>query len=606
MIISRKWYLTGALAAVVGFSGAVSAQTAEEPAPAETPAAGPAAEAAPATEAVPATPASYAGAEGTKVEIVVEKAILALNEGNPQEALTLADEALKVKPGNPDLLRIKGVALNALNRPEEAQSTLLQVTKEDPGYKAHYTPLGTAYVKQEKYDLAEPAFKKGADADPADGAARYGLGLCALHKGDLKGAAGWFEQSAALGTNRSASEFFRARALYDAGEQDQAKDGFQALVARDPDSPHGREAKNYLAKLGVGEADMGKTKEKGPFNLVPSVALGATVDSNTGLTPDGEILPVFLKKKADSRVDLDLGLDATFKANEQFTLGLGLGDFESAYLNNTDYNQGGTTAYLSGLFETGAKKEEIGVSLNYDYAWVRIGRYSKIKTALADTNGDGVIGDPGDDPTPQKWGIRYGTFNHAHTLNLQVYKRADALTFFAKAYLGWDLYPNKNFAPGLNNNNRDSRNNGLSVGGNWAIETVAAGTDIGWINRNARGSEYSYTGFRWNTNAQWLPVKTVAVRNTTMLDYKIYGTSTGANCGLVGGVPGSDPCIVLGSPVDSERREWTFNWSPEIAYKVTKITEVYLNYSIELRNASLAAFEYERQTVGMGVRATWE
>lgn len=599
------YFRRGAIAIALGLlpvsglvrqAGAQDAPAAAEEAPAESTVAAQAEAPATSVEEAP----SYNGAEGTKSEIVIEKAIIELDQGNAKEALRLVEEALALKPDEPGLLRLKGVALNALNKPRDAAKVLSGITESHPDYKAHYTPLGSAYLKQEQCDLAIPAFRKGADADSTDGVARYGIGICQFQKGEYKDATQWFEQSAALGTNRNASEYFRALSFYRMEEKDQARTGFQALVDRAPDSTHGKEAKKYIARIDGGEAEGDED-----FKLVPSLAVGWSFDSNVGLTPDGELLPTFLKKKGDNRLELSLGLDITTKISDQFRLSGSLSNAENSYLNNTDYNQGVTNALIYGTFETGAKDEEVGVTLAYDYTWFRLGRYMGIKTALADTDGDGVIGSAGDDPTPRKWGIRYGTFSHSHNFVLAGYKRMQEWTFDLRGTMGWERYPSEQIAPFLNNgaapNNRESMNLGLSAGGTYATKTWMAGTDLGLANRNAKSSQYSYLGLRWNTNAQYLPTKKIALRNGTRLSYSVHGASDAAYCGLAGGPPNTSPC-----PVDSERKDFSFTWTPEIAFKVSEITEFYMNYALELRTSSLASFEYDRQLIGAGARVRWE
>ncbi len=608
------WYRLGILALSLSFAGTASAQTGTAPAapaPATPPPAADAAAPAPA-EPAPAAPAEenktegYIGAEGTKVEIVVEKAIIALGEKNPQEALNLADEALEYKPGEPQLLRIKGMALNEMDRSEEAVNVLLEAGKNDPNYTAHYSPLGTAYLNQKKCDLAVPAFKRAEQADSTDGVAKYGQGICALEKGDHDSAASFFEQSAALGTNKNASEFFRGVALYQKKDNDGAKEAFQKLVARDPDSVHGKEAKEYLKKMGV--ADEAPAAEKA-FTVAPSAAIGWTYDSNVGLTPDGELLPTFLKKKADNRIDLELGLGLSYKASDQFSLGLDLLDVEGAYLNNTDYNQGATLVTPGVTYMMGAKNQEIGGTFEYTYGWFRIGRYTSVKPGplLVDINNDGDFADVGETGPVDKYGIRYGTFNQSHTASLKLFKRMNELTFNVKGSMSWDMYPNKNLAPGLNNNSRDSRAIGISGGAAYAVSEWSVGTDIGFKTRNARGSEYSFNGFNWTTNAEWLVAKRVALRNATGLSYTVHGASSQAYCELAGGLPNADPCVdTFGNSIDSERREFQLTWSPEVAYKVTKSTEAYFNYTLDWNSASIAAFEYQRHNFGAGARVRWQ
>ena len=56
----------------------------------------------------------------TEIESLIQKGITNLNDGNFEDALSYFEQALLLKPDDPDLWNQKGVALRSLGRYDEA------------------------------------------------------------------------------------------------------------------------------------------------------------------------------------------------------------------------------------------------------------------------------------------------------------------------------------------------------------------------------------------------------------------------------------------------------------------------------------------------------
>ena len=68
----------------------------------------------------------------TELESLIQKGITNLNDGNFEDALSYFEQALLLKPDDPDLWNQKGVALRSLGRYDEAVDCFNKSLKIDP------------------------------------------------------------------------------------------------------------------------------------------------------------------------------------------------------------------------------------------------------------------------------------------------------------------------------------------------------------------------------------------------------------------------------------------------------------------------------------------
>ena len=72
----------------------------------------------------------------TEIQILIQKGIENLREGNFESALSFFEQALLLDPENPDLWNQKGIALRSLGRYDEASECYNKSLQLDPRDRA--------------------------------------------------------------------------------------------------------------------------------------------------------------------------------------------------------------------------------------------------------------------------------------------------------------------------------------------------------------------------------------------------------------------------------------------------------------------------------------
>ena len=72
----------------------------------------------------------------TELKILIENGVTNLNDGNFEDALSFFEQALLLKPDDPDLWNQKGVALRSLGRYDEASECYNKSLQLDPRDRA--------------------------------------------------------------------------------------------------------------------------------------------------------------------------------------------------------------------------------------------------------------------------------------------------------------------------------------------------------------------------------------------------------------------------------------------------------------------------------------
>ena len=72
----------------------------------------------------------------TKIQVLIQKGIENLQNGNFENALSFFEQALLLKPDDPDLWNNKGIALRSLGRYDEASACYNKSLQLDPRDRA--------------------------------------------------------------------------------------------------------------------------------------------------------------------------------------------------------------------------------------------------------------------------------------------------------------------------------------------------------------------------------------------------------------------------------------------------------------------------------------
>ena len=102
-----------------------------------------------------------------KAKEALDKGLRALKENKLGEAEKYVGEALRLAPGNPDVLYVQGVLSLKKRNWEQARTALEKATQMDPSSARAFAALGMAFCDEGNYDRAIPALEKSMRLDPA-------------------------------------------------------------------------------------------------------------------------------------------------------------------------------------------------------------------------------------------------------------------------------------------------------------------------------------------------------------------------------------------------------------------------------------------------------
>jgi len=102
-----------------------------------------------------------------KAKEALDKGLRALKENKLGEAEKYVGEALRLAPGNPDVLYVQGVLSLKKRNWEQARTALEKATQMDPSSARAFAALGMALCDEGNYDRAIPALEKSMRLDPA-------------------------------------------------------------------------------------------------------------------------------------------------------------------------------------------------------------------------------------------------------------------------------------------------------------------------------------------------------------------------------------------------------------------------------------------------------
>jgi len=126
---------------------------------------------------------------------VQQQAIKALNDNNADQALSLAEQAIKAQPKDGHSWELKGHALKMKGDSAAARRAFSEAIARNPNYFSHYLSRGVLLYDQGKKAEAKPDLQKSHDLLPTNTASYY-LGEMASSAGDTAAALGYYQTAA--------------------------------------------------------------------------------------------------------------------------------------------------------------------------------------------------------------------------------------------------------------------------------------------------------------------------------------------------------------------------------------------------------------------------
>lgn len=99
----------------------------------------------------------------------LEKGTLALKEGRLEEAQKYIGEAMKLAPGNPEVLYVQGMLYMRQSNWEQAQTVLEKASQLDPNQPRVLAALGMNLCNRKKYEEAIPPLEKSIQLEKTPG-----------------------------------------------------------------------------------------------------------------------------------------------------------------------------------------------------------------------------------------------------------------------------------------------------------------------------------------------------------------------------------------------------------------------------------------------------
>ncbi len=193
-----------------------------------------------------------------------QKAQAAQARNQLDRALTLYDEAIKLRPEYPEAEYQKGLALTALNRLPEAEKALRRAAELRTEWALPQTALGLLFTQQKRDKEAEPFLRHALELDADDQTALVAYALLWLRAGDKEAALALFKRATSDESADADSWAARGSLERAAGDDKAATASFKRAIQLDPKNIIAREER---AELRAAAADYARATEDLQFLL---------------------------------------------------------------------------------------------------------------------------------------------------------------------------------------------------------------------------------------------------------------------------------------------------------------------------------------------------
>jgi tetratricopeptide (TPR) repeat protein len=172
-----------------------------------------------------------------QISALYKLGILYIQSGKPEFALPLFENALKKQPYNPGILNSLGVALQALDRGQEAAIYFRQALTINPSDIGALSNLGKVLREQNDIESALECFAKALAAWPGNPDLYIESGRCYYEKGNFQEALAYFEKALDLKPNYVDALSALATAMWALGRRTDARRKLELALQVDPHNP---------------------------------------------------------------------------------------------------------------------------------------------------------------------------------------------------------------------------------------------------------------------------------------------------------------------------------------------------------------------------------
>ena len=159
-----------------------------------------------------------------------------LQAGHAADTDRVASEILRVSPGHPEALHLKGLAARAWGDLDTAAEYVLQAVRADPGNPGYHANMGVLFGEMGRPAEALRAFQQASRLDPENPQLHYNAGNQYLALGEWAAARDTFERALELAPENAPAHGNLAYALHRLGDLDGAARAARRAAEREPGS----------------------------------------------------------------------------------------------------------------------------------------------------------------------------------------------------------------------------------------------------------------------------------------------------------------------------------------------------------------------------------
>ena len=171
------------------------------------------------------------------VDVLLERAEERLEHGELEEAKALCEQALQIRPQDPDAHALLADVLLDLGEIERAVATYRRSLQASPDIALAHARLGVALRVQGTYEEAIACFRRALDEEPDFPEALADLGLTLCQAGRAEEAVSALQQALELAPAMVDVRLLLADALEAMGRDEEALTAYRVVLADRPDDP---------------------------------------------------------------------------------------------------------------------------------------------------------------------------------------------------------------------------------------------------------------------------------------------------------------------------------------------------------------------------------
>jgi tetratricopeptide (TPR) repeat protein len=186
-----------------------------------------------------------------KAKEALDKGAQGLKEGKLEEAQKYISEAMRLAPGNPDVLYVQGMLYMRQSNWERAQTTLEKASRMDPNQPRLLAALGMSLVNGKKFAEAIPLLEKSIQLQPASGwEAKWALAKAYYYREQYEQALKMANQAHVESRASSAqAELLLAQCLTAMGRYEDSAQVLREFLKYNATSPDAATARHWLERL---------------------------------------------------------------------------------------------------------------------------------------------------------------------------------------------------------------------------------------------------------------------------------------------------------------------------------------------------------------------